>query len=142
MLPVSMLLKELNERGPRMGRRTLEYALAKAVRAGHLRVVKGTDDGALYVLASYADANPKAVEWARRHPIRMLQRQGPDFNSKAVRRWIHADGLKGTHDLRAGHKCIPCGNVPHRNPEFPDIAERRKREATGMKLVRGGSPVS
>jgi hypothetical protein len=141
-IPVKMIVKEVRERGPPVSRRSVETALAKAVRLGHLRVAKGTDDGAAYGLASYASANPSVVRLIERTPLRMLQRQIPGVESKAMRRWIHADGLKGMHDYRPGHKCIPCGNRPHRNPDFPDIADRRNRETTGMRLVRDGPSVA
>jgi hypothetical protein len=141
-IPVKMIVKEVRERGPPVSQRAVETALAKAVRLGHLAVVKGTDDGAVYGLAAYASANPVIVRSIQQTPLRMLQRQGPEFDSKAVRRWIHADGLRGMHDYRPGHKCVPCGNVPHKNSEFPDVAERRRREATGMKLAGRRSPVS
>jgi hypothetical protein len=137
-----MIVREVCERGPQVSQRSVETALHRAVGLGQLTVVKGTDDGAVYGLASYAKANPGVVASIRRTPLRMLQRQDTGVESKAVRRWIHSDGLRGMHDYRQGHKCIPCGNVSHRNPDFPDIAEKRRREATGMKLAGGGSSVS
>jgi hypothetical protein len=141
-LPVDLILEELWERGPPISERALRYALAKAVRLGHLTVVKGTDRGAVYGLASYAEANSGLVNRIRREPLRMLQRQDPSVESKAVRRWIRADGLRGMHDLRPGHKCIPCGNLPHRDPIDPIAAERNRWESTGMKLARHRSSVA
>jgi hypothetical protein len=137
-----MIVREVCDRGPQVSQRSVETALARAVGLGQLTVVKGTDDGAVYGLASYAKANPGVVASIRQTHLRMLQRQDAGFESKAVRRWIHSGGLRGVHGHRQGHKCIPCGNVPHRNPDFPDVGEKRRREASGMKLVGGGSSVS
>jgi hypothetical protein len=119
-----MITKELGKLGPPVTQRTVESSLTKAVPQGDLRVVKSEDDGALYVLASYADAHPAQVEAVRNIPFRMLQRQDPNVESKAVRRWRRADGLKGMHDLRPGHKCLPCGNVPHCAPDISSIGAR------------------
>src|SRR5208282_3134586 len=91
-IPVKMIVKEVRERGPPVSQRSVETALARALRRGHLSVVKGTDDGAVYGLASYASANPAVVRMIERTPLRMLQRQVLGVESKAVRRWIHADG--------------------------------------------------
>ncbi len=115
LLPEKLILKEVRKDGAPMSERAVEYALAKAVSRGHLRIVKSADGGALYGLASYVEANAALVNSVQRAPLRTLQRQNVDFDSKAVRRWIRSDGLNGAHDLRPRHKCIPCGNVPHRD---------------------------
>jgi hypothetical protein len=141
-LPVKMIVNELGREGPRVSQRTVESSLAKSVNLGQLRVVKSDiDGGAVYSLTSYAESHPALVKSLQQTPLRTLQRQNAEFDSKAVRRWIRSDGLKGAHDLRPEHKCVPCGNVPHRNPEFPDMAERKRREATGMKLSGSRSPM-
>jgi hypothetical protein len=108
-----------------MSERSLEYALAKAVSRRDLEVVKGTDGGALYCLTSYAEAYPAFIDSVRQMPLRTLERQNATFDSKAVRRWIHADGLRGAHDYRPGHKCIPCGN---RKCLFLDLQNPTKEE--------------
>jgi len=108
----------VNQPSPPLSERAFEYALAKAVRRGDLKIVKSSDGGALYGLASYIDANPTLVNSLQRAPLRSLQWQGKERHARAVRRWQDLAARSGTHDLRPGHKCIACGYVVHRGPDW------------------------
>lgn len=114
--PKRMILKEVEKSGPPVSERSLEYALAKAVGQGDLKVVRSHDRGALYSLASHYDASAMIVKSLERAPLRSLQWQDPIANARAVRRWQDRIARKGGHDLRPGHKCIACGYVPHFDP--------------------------
>lgn len=109
LLPKSLILREVRERGPPISERGFEYALARAVDQRHLRIVKSRDGGALYCLASYGDANPAVLESLRTAPLRSLQWKDERLQARAVRRYLDAGARKGGHDYRPGHKCVTCG---------------------------------
>src|SRR5258708_21300963 len=81
LLPVKMVVQEVNRADPPVSRRAVEYALSRAVDRGLLKIIKGADGGALYGLAS-CELNPAALDCIRSDPLRTLQRLGGDGDTK------------------------------------------------------------
>jgi len=115
-LPRELIAAELERNGTPLPIRTMDYALAKAVRQGELAKITSYDGGALYCLGSYSRANPRLVKSLEREPWRCLNSKDKTRAARALRRWQGRMAQDGAHDLRPNHKCIACGYQPHRDP--------------------------
>ncbi len=115
-LPRSLIHTELERHDIPLPVRTMDYGLAQAVRQGKLARITGSDGGAFYCLASFAEAHPELVASIRREPLRSMNLSDKARADRAVRRWLDYSARHGAHDLRAGHKCIACGYKPHQDP--------------------------
>lgn len=141
--PRRMILERLQADGGQISKRTLEYALAKAVRAGILTVEKSGDGGALYALAAHAARNSQLAKSLQSEPLRSLQSKNEVRFVKALARSRKLAFRGGAHDANPGHRCPACGSKPCKGVTWGDGTAQSLAEATrltqyGSRLKKSG----
>ncbi len=116
-LPREAICEELRRHGTPLPLRTMDYALAQAIRRRDLARITSYDGGALYCLRAFADDSPGLVAMIRQEPHRSMNSKDKARRERAIQRMQSDSARRGAHDLRPGHKCVPCGYRPHRNPD-------------------------